>query len=64
MLAELEQFSEPVHGVTRLPFTPERVAAFDLPGLWMDGGGLTDALDDAGTLIGRSGGRADSCARM
>ena len=40
------------------------MAALDLLGFRMEAAGQTVALDDAGTLLGRCGGRADSCARM
>ena len=53
LLNDLAALSEPGPGVTRLPFTPEHRAAFDLLSERMERAGLTVTLDDAGTLIGR-----------
>ncbi len=53
LLNKLAACSEPGPGVTRLPFTPEHRAAIDLLKTHMEALGLSVALDDAGTLIGR-----------
>jgi len=52
-LGVLAKVSEPGPGVTRLPFSAEHRAALDLLSGWMRAAGLSVALDDAGTLVGR-----------
>lgn len=52
-LTQVSTASEPGAGVTRLPFTPEHRQAIEILTGWMEEAGLSVALDDAGTLIGR-----------
>ena len=63
-LDRLAACSEPGHGVTRLPFTPEHRAALAVLTELMEQAGLAVHLDAAGTLIGRLEGPEDRPALL
>lgn len=55
-LADIAACSLPSDGVSRFPFTPEHVAAYDIIRRWMEAAGLDVSMDAAASLIGRKDG--------
>ncbi|MCE0505239.1 M20 family metallo-hydrolase [Roseivivax sp. GX 12232] len=63
-LEKIAGCSEPGPGVTRLPWTEPHAAALRQIAGWMQAAGLEVSRDAAGTLIGRTPGRAEAPALL